>query len=139
MASDETMWSEGPPLSEFGQTLGPVHRRRVDDSWAYGFEARTSHRNEAGVMHGGAMAALIDEVIGTMVTRAVGRPHVTVQLNVTFLKPVQVGHFIEPSCDIISVTRSMTFAEAKMRVAGEVVATATLIFKAVRPVTVSEG
>ncbi len=131
MNAEETTWSEGPPLSAFGRTLGPLHRKRAGEDWIYGFKARDAHRNEAGVMHGGAIAALLDEVIGTMVTHAVGRPHVTVQLNITFLKPVQIGDFIEPSCDITSVTRSMTFVEAKLRVAGQLVATAGLIFKAV--------
>lgn len=83
-------------------------------------------------MHGGAMTALIDEVIGTFVTESVGRPHVTVQISTTFLQPVRVGDLVEPQCEIVKVTRSMTFVEARLHVGGSVVATASLIFKAVR-------
>jgi acyl-coenzyme A thioesterase PaaI-like protein len=128
----EPDWREGPPLSEFGEMLGPLLRRRVDDRWAYGFEARDAHRNSAGIVHGGALMALIDEVIGTMVADAVGRSHVTVHAAVTFLQRVQVGDFIEPVCTITTTTRSMTFVDAKLMVGGTAVATATLIFKAVR-------
>ncbi len=83
-------------------------------------------------MHGGAMTALIDEVIGTFATETVGRPHVTVHLATTFLKPVHVGDLVEPSGEIVRVTRSMTFVEARLTVSGSVVATASLIFKAMR-------
>jgi acyl-coenzyme A thioesterase PaaI-like protein len=56
-------------------------------------------------MHGGAMTALIDEVIGNMVNEAVGRKHMTVQSATVFLRPVHVGDFVEASCRIIEVAR----------------------------------
>ena len=87
---------------------------------------------EAGFMHGGAMTALLDEVVGTMVNEEVGRRHATVQFATVFLKPVQLGDFVEVSCRVVEATHSMTFVEAKLAVADAAVATATLIFKARR-------
>ena len=126
-------WHDVEVLSEFGRLLGPLRRRQAGGSWRYGLSVRPEHRNEAGVMHGGAMTALIDEVVGTMVNEAAGRKHVTVQFATVFLKPVQVGDFVEATCRIVEVTRSMTFVEATLSVADAAVATATLIFKARRP------
>jgi acyl-coenzyme A thioesterase 13 len=130
-ASDDD-WHDIQAPSEFGKLLGPLRRRRVGGGWHYGLSVRPEHRNEAGAMHGGAMTALIDEVIGTMVNEAVGRKHATVQFATVFLKPVQVGDFVEASCKIVEVTRSMTFVEATLAVGNAAVATATLIFKARR-------
>jgi len=126
------IWHVSPSPNDFTERFGPLQRRWSGDRWIYAMRVDDGHRNEAGLMHGGAMTALIDEVIGTFVTETVGRSHVTVQLSTTFLQPVRVGDLVEPSCEIVKVTRSMTFVEAKLHVAGSVVATASLIFKAVR-------
>jgi uncharacterized protein (TIGR00369 family) len=134
MASEEE-WHDIDAPSDFGKSLGALRRRRVDGRWRYGLIVRPEHRNEAGIMHGGAMTALIDEVVGTMVNDAVGRPHMTVQFATVFLKPAQVGDFVEVTCTVVEVTRSMTFVEAKLSVAAAAVATATLIFKARRSPT----
>jgi uncharacterized protein (TIGR00369 family) len=132
-------WHDIEAPSEFGKLLGRLRRRRESGAWRYGLDVRPEHRNEAGAMHGGAITALIDEVIGTMVNEAVGRKHATVQFATIFLKPVQVGDFVEVTCKIVGVTPSMTFAEASLSVANTTVATATLIFKARRSAPESEA
>ncbi len=132
--SDQTEddWRDAPPANDFFRRLGPLQRKWTNGRWSYALRVEDWHRNGAGFMHGGAMTALIDEVAGTIVSDAVGRRHVTLQLSTAFLKPVEVGDLVETSCEIVRVTHSMTFAEARLRVADDVVATASLIFKAVR-------
>ena len=137
MATDENgppaeEWHDFQAPSDFGKLLGPLRRRKAAAGWRYGLSVRAEHRNEAGFMHGGAMTALLDEMVGTMVNEAVGRRHATVQFATVFLKPVEVGDFVEVSCRVVEATRSMTFVEAKLSVAEGAVATATLIFKARR-------
>ena len=129
-AADE--WHDFEAPSDFGKLLGSLRRRRTAAGWQYGLRVRAEHRNEAGFMHGGAMTALLDEVVGTMVNEEVGRRHATVQFATVFLKPVQLGDFVEVSCRVVEATPSMTFVEAKLSVAEGAVATATLIFKARR-------
>lgn len=131
--ADITRWHDEPPLNSYSELIGPLQRRWTGDRWAYGLRVREGHRNGAGVMHGGAMTALIDEVIGTVARERAGRAHVTVHLSTTFLIPARVGDFIEVTHEIIRITGSMTFVEAKLRVGDAVVATASLILKAVRP------
>ncbi|WP_291296801.1 PaaI family thioesterase [Elioraea sp.] len=125
-------WHRSPSRNDFTERFGPLQRRWSGDRWIYAMRVDDGHRNEAGLMHGGAMTALIDEVIGTFVSETVGRPHVTVQLSTTFLEPVHVGDLVEPRGEIVKVTRSMSFVEARLHVGDSVVATASLIFKAAR-------
>jgi acyl-coenzyme A thioesterase PaaI-like protein len=53
----------------------------------------------AGLVHGGAMAAALDEAMGVAVTRTVGRPGLTAELHVRFRKPLTPGFatIIRPS------------------------------------------
>lgn len=128
-------WHDAPAPNDFVLRLGRLQRRRMGDGWVYGLRAEDGHRNGAGVVHGGALAAFVDEVIGTIARDDVGRRHVTVQLQTVFLVPVRAGDFVEARCEIVKVTRSMTFVEAKVIVADAVVATASAVLKALRPTT----
>jgi uncharacterized protein (TIGR00369 family) len=125
-------WHDAPPPNAFVEHLGTIRRRWNGNGWTYGLLVEERHRNGAGVMHGGAMSALIDEVIGTVARDEVGRQHVTVQFSMTFLRPVHVGDFLELACEIVKVTRSMSFVESRLLVAGDAAATASLVLKAVR-------
>jgi uncharacterized protein (TIGR00369 family) len=128
-------WHDAPPDGDFASLLGPLQRRRTDGHWVYRMRVQEKHRNAGGVMHGGALTALIDEVAGNTVHELAAGPHVTVQLSTTFLRRVQPGDIIESDCTIVRRTRSMTFIEVRLRVGEEVVATASLIFKAIRGTT----
>jgi uncharacterized protein (TIGR00369 family) len=127
-------WHDAPPPNDFVRRLGALMRTRDSDGWRYAMRIEDGHRNGAGVMHGGALTAFVDEVVGTIARDRLGRRHVTVQLSTNFLRPVAVGELLEARCEIVAVTRSMTFVEAKAFVADALVATASLILKASRPV-----
>jgi acyl-coenzyme A thioesterase PaaI-like protein len=64
--------------------------RRVDDEihCTYTFTAR--HEGAPGIAHGGAVAALVDDVCGGLLF-VVREPAVTRKLEVEYLKPVLVG------------------------------------------------
>ncbi|TVR09299.1 MAG: PaaI family thioesterase [Salinarimonadaceae bacterium] len=126
---------EAPPpaiRSAFGGLLGALSRRRSGDRVVYGMVADERLVNEAGVVHGGAITALFDEVLGSFVHDTRGGAHVTVQISTVFLRPVRVGDFIEFAHEIVEATRSMTFVEGRLIVDGAVVARAQMIFKARR-------
>jgi acyl-coenzyme A thioesterase PaaI-like protein len=67
-----------------------VVSRRVDDEihCTYAFTAR--HEGAPGIAHGGAVAALVDDVCGGLLF-VVREPAVTRKLEVEYLKPVLVG------------------------------------------------
>lgn len=123
-------WSDAPPLNDFTLRFGPLLRKRKGDLWTYAMRAGTGHRNEAGLVHGGALTAFIDEAVGNVVAEKTGRPHFTVQLSADFLQPVQMEELVELDCEIVKVTGSMTFVQARLTVRDDIVATAHMIFKA---------
>jgi uncharacterized protein (TIGR00369 family) len=128
-------WHDMPNPCPFSALIGPVRRRRVGDQFAYGLRVTHQHTNSTGIMHGGVITAFLDEVIGEIVNDLGHRKHVTVQFSTTFLSKAQVGDFLECDCEIVRTTRSMTFIAARLNVNGEAIATATAIFKAMRPAT----
>jgi uncharacterized protein (TIGR00369 family) len=126
-------WHDLPNPCPFSALIGPVQRRRVGDQWVYGLRVTQQHTNSAGIMHGGVITSFLDEVIGEIVNDLGNRKHVTVQFSTTFLSMARVGDFLECDCEIVRTTRSMTFIAARLNVNGEAIATATAIFKAMRP------
>jgi uncharacterized protein (TIGR00369 family) len=126
------VWQEVPPSNDFVRRLGPLVRRQDGDGWRYALRVEAGHRNGAGGMHGGALAAFLDEVAGTVASDLAGRRHVTVQMAINFLRPVAAGEVLEARCAILAVTGSMTFVDAKAFVADALVATASLVLKGSR-------
>jgi acyl-coenzyme A thioesterase 13 len=78
-------------------------------------EVREEFTNPAGIMHGGAIAGLIDEVIG-MTTFTLGKPgfYVAINLNIDFLRPGKLGERIRVFTEIIRDGRTMAHAECKV-------------------------
>lgn len=75
------------PDSEYG--LHVVNRKVGDEIHAnYTFSAK--HSGAPGIAHGGAVAALVDDVCGGLLF-VVREPAVTRTLNVEYLRPVLVG------------------------------------------------
>ncbi len=124
-------WHDTPRTCAFADLIGPVQRRRDGDDWVYGLRVSQRHINSIGTMHGGLVTAFLDEVVGEIVNDLGKRKHVTVQFSTTFLSTAQLGDFLECACEIVGTTRSMTFVQAQLNVAGAPIATATAIFKAV--------
>jgi acyl-coenzyme A thioesterase PaaI-like protein len=129
----DAQWHDMPNPCPFSALIGPVQRRRVGDGFVYGLRVGPQHTNSTGIMHGGVITAFLDEVIGEIVNDLGNRKHVTVQFSTMFLSKAQIGDFLECDCDIVRATRSMTFIQARLNVSGEAIASATAIFKAMRP------
>lgn len=128
-SAPDATWENYVPRSGFGRVLGPMERTNGAGPARYRVRVAAHHCNEGGFLHGGAIAAWADEVVGTMVKERHGLDHVTVQLATAFLAVVEVGSYVEPTCEIVRATRSLIFAESKLLVEGSPVASASLIFK----------
>jgi uncharacterized protein (TIGR00369 family) len=77
----------------FVDTLG-VYGRTADDGTArLELDATEAHLNEAGTVHGGVLATLVDTAMGQAVRSRTGAGDVpaTSQLTVTYLRPGQPG------------------------------------------------
>jgi uncharacterized protein (TIGR00369 family) len=94
---------------------GTVHMR---------FTAAPSFVNPAGMVHGGMLAAMMDELLAVTMTATMreGQFNVTLDLGTRFLKAAQTG-VIEGHGKVVKRGRSVGFAEGELRnAAGDVLA-----------------
>jgi acyl-coenzyme A thioesterase 13 len=76
-------------------------------------EVRGEMTNPAGLLHGGMIAAIHDEVIG-LTNACLGSDQffVTTDLSAKFLKPARGGDFVRAEAKIIKEGRTVVFAES---------------------------
>jgi uncharacterized protein (TIGR00369 family) len=88
------------------------------------------HGNNLGIAHGGLICTLLDIAMGTAARSAIGRPVITLDMQVGFIAPGRGVLFGEGR--VIRAGRSVVFAEAEVRTeAGELVARSSGLFKPV--------
>jgi uncharacterized protein (TIGR00369 family) len=77
----------------FAERLGARAEVADDGSAQVGFTAREEHLNQAGTLHGGVLATLVDTAMGAAVRSTVedGDVPATSQLTVTYLRPGRPG------------------------------------------------
>lgn len=81
------------------------------------------HQGYEGILHGGLVATLLDEVAVQMLW-AKGVPAVTARLEVRFLKPAPVGKEVVAEARLIDQSGKVFKAEASLKeVDGELLAT----------------
>lgn len=128
--------SEAPPgytqtelLDPFEIHIGPVFERR-DGGRRFLLIADERHVNMRGVVHGGLLMTLADLAIGQAVWDATDHATVvTVGMQSQFLKPAHAGDRIEVTPQIMRRTKSLVFARGDFMVEGEVIYTATSLWK----------
>ena len=77
----------------FAERLGAVAEAAEDGSARMSFRAEEEHLNQAGTLHGGVLATLVDTAMGMAVRSATddGDVPATSQLTVTYLRPGKPG------------------------------------------------
>lgn len=77
----------------FNQFLGVRVVETADDGLTMETEVRAEWGNVFGSMHGGVTASLVDTAVGIAVIRGYGfgRPVTTVELKVSYLRPIHAG------------------------------------------------
>lgn len=89
------------------------------------FEGRPEFVNASGVVQGGFLAAMLDDVMGAAAfsTAEAGQFTATLEVKVSFLRPGRPGKFVGEG-RLAHRTKSVAFAEGELRDAGgELVAT----------------
>jgi uncharacterized protein (TIGR00369 family) len=89
------------------------------------FEGRPEFLNPAGAVHGGLLAAMLDEVMGAAAfsTAEPGRHTVTLEIKVQYVRPGRPGKFTAEA-KLVHRTKSIAFAEGELKDAnGDLVAT----------------
>jgi len=112
------------------QHLGGLWLRTVDNQTEFGFQALDIHANRNGVAHGGMLMTFIDRAFG-QTARDAGQAlrGATINLNVSFLSPMQLGSFATLCPKITRVTGRMAFVEGTVFCDGTALATAQGVWR----------
>jgi acyl-coenzyme A thioesterase 13 len=109
----------GKPLSNsispFGRWLGGTLRAAEYGHVSIEYIVRNDMTNPAGVLHGGAAAAIMDEVAGMMVY-ALGREFAYTSVNLTcdFLNPLREGETLLANAQVIRAGRNIVHCECQL-------------------------
>jgi len=126
---------EGSPSSPFTEFIGGRF-----DEWSEGcvrisLVLEPHHTNPNGVMHGGVVTTLMDEVLGGAIASVRGMevmraaPHATVEMNASFLAAARPGDRVVVEGRVLRLGKSIAFGEAEAhRGDGELIAKGRLTF-----------
>lgn len=92
------------------------------------------HLNPHGVVHGAVLVALADTTMGSALYTQLerGQSCATIELKSSFVAPVREGR-IEAEAEAVRLGRSVAFLECRLRVAGQLVLTASASFAVFAP------
>jgi uncharacterized protein (TIGR00369 family) len=96
------------------------------------YEAQAGFRNPAGTVQGGMLSAMLDDLTASLVdaTLAAGQGVATLNLNVSFLRPAQVGT-LQGEARMLRRGRDVCHAMGTLLQDGKEVATAVAVCKIV--------
>jgi uncharacterized protein (TIGR00369 family) len=119
-----------PVNNPFAELVGPVCYRPSDDGIHIGWRAEDHHLNPGGVIHGGMLMMLVDDLMGATVYSQLGNdPKATVSLNSDFLSAAQAGDWVEGVGEITRHTRSLIFVRALLSVGDRPLLSAQAVWK----------
>lgn len=118
-------------IDGFMGLVGPLLKsKQPEDRNLYGLQTNEMHKNAIGIVHGGVITSLLDQVIAIEAWNAADRqPTVTVQMDTRFLGAAKAGDFLETRAKICHATRSLMFADADVTCGTTPIANATAIMK----------
>lgn len=109
---------------------GPYYVKSLDDgTYTYGFQADERHTNPNNVLHGAALIGFADTVLGRIIFLSLGRNCATISLTTEFVAGAPWGSWVEATARIKRATKSMAFVDTDVTVAGELVLSATGVYK----------
>lgn len=125
-------WRVGP-TGAFLTLVGPIWHRNDGGKVSYGVLTDPRHANHRGIVHGGMIMTFADYGIGMAAALEAGQASVTIQLDVQFVSAAEIGEFIVSRHELVRKTSSLFFLRGELSVGSRVVATASGIWKAVKP------
>ena len=79
------------------------------------FDVRADQCNHAGVLHGGIISTMLDEIMGmTLITVQIDHLYVTINLHVDFLFGAKAGEKVTVTSEVYRVGKKIANEEAKM-------------------------
>lgn len=110
----------------------PLYSRREGDRFLLALHVDRQHCNARGMAHGGLISALADNAMGlacVMAAGGEGSGAVTASLGIDFVSSANAGQWLELAAEPTKVGRTLAFATARITADGELIATASAVFR----------
>ena len=113
----------------------PIYCKAQGVSLVLGIEIRPPHTNSRGLVHGGLVAALLDNVMGLACSKALlaERPDaagvITVSLGVEYLGMAKLGQWLTFEPHFVKTGKTLCFAEASAIADGVIIARGRSTFR----------
>ena len=110
--------------------IGPAFAQGESGRRRYAIRVEDHHCNMRKVAHGGMLMTFADLALGQAVWDATNRaPSVTLNMQTQFLKSARQGDWIEVAPELTRRTRALVFMRGDFTVGGEIVMTASSVWK----------
>jgi uncharacterized protein (TIGR00369 family) len=110
--------------------LGPVFETGAKGARRFLLQIDARHVNLRGVLHGGMLMTFADLALGQAAWDLTDHANVvTLSMQSQFLKTARIGDAVEVAPKLLRRTRSLLFLRGDFEVAGEVIYTASSIWK----------
>ena len=112
---------------------GILFRTISENEYEFKTKINEKHLNNAGIVHGGFIAALIDSAVGTAAHRITGENLcVTISLELKFISQVKLGQELVGLAKVQKKTKSLVFLTCELRADDKIAATASGIWKIIK-------
>ena len=112
---------------------GILFRTISENEYEFKTKINENHLNNAGIAHGGFIAALIDSGVGTAAHRITGENLcVTISLELKFISSVKLGQELIGLAKIQKKTKSLVFLTCELKAEDKIAATASGIWKIIK-------
>jgi uncharacterized protein (TIGR00369 family) len=122
-----------PHGGEFISAIGPLYVAGEGATMRLGFRVETRHTNPLGICHGGMLSSFCDMLLPITVhhkSQDVGLRFLpTINLQLDFLAPAQLGAWVEGVAEVLRATRSLVFVQGLASADGKPCVRASGIFK----------
>lgn len=109
---------------------GPYYWRKDEAGvLEFGFQTDARHSNPNGALHGGAILAFFDTILGHAVVSEARKKCATISLDSRFIGTAAPGAWIGGRTTLRKLTRSFAFVDAESFEGDRLLATATAIFR----------
>jgi acyl-coenzyme A thioesterase PaaI-like protein len=109
---------------------GPYYwRQDADGQPEFGFLSDDRHGNPNGVLHGGALVAFLDTILGYAVVLAAQRRCATVSLDSRFVATTPPGGWITGRTTLKKLSRSLAFIDAEAFADDKLLVTTSAVFR----------
>jgi uncharacterized protein (TIGR00369 family) len=111
---------------------GPLYAAWRNEQFVMGMIIEEHHCNPFGICHGGMLTSFADMLLpyGAMYTLGIKRRFTpTISLQIDFLAPVNLGSWIEGTCQPLQSTNNLLFSQGLIRQNDQIVVRASGLFK----------